>query len=78
MRTHFDLTDCWITMVAEDAEALRDQLVSGAPTPIDYGGLDKPAEVLAEDAEIATFPLDIAPAAVRIVGVDEAFERGDR
>ena len=49
-------------------------LTGGAPTPIAYDN-PKPPEIIAEDREIAAFPLGIAVDHVTIVPVDEAFER---
>ncbi len=61
-------------MVTEDAAGIADSLLSGQPTPIDYGELAKPQEVLDEDVEIAAYPLGIRAEDVKIVPVDEMFE----
>jgi len=49
-------------------------LASGAPTPITYKS-EKPAAVVAEDAEIARFPLGIAAGNIRIVPVETVFQK---
>ena len=61
-------------MVTGDAAGLRAALASGAPTPISYA-TPKPDHILAEDREIAAFPLDIAAERIATLPVSEAFER---
>ena len=53
--------------------ALRDALVADTPSPITYAS-EKPADVLAEDAVIQAFPLDIDADDVRVVPVGDVFE----
>jgi zinc protease len=74
LRRHLKLDELKLAIVTGEAEAMRDALTSGAPTPITYAS-EKPPEVLAEDREIAAFPLKIAAEKIRIVPVDEIFER---
>jgi zinc protease len=74
IKRHLQYRNLKIAIVTGDAEALRDALVRGAPTPIAYD-TPKPATVLAEDREIAAFPLEIAAERVTIVPVESAFER---
>jgi zinc protease len=60
-----------IAIVARDARALRGLLTSGKPTPVSYDTEGTPEDVLAEDREIAAFPLrDVS---VRIVPVEQMF-----
>jgi zinc protease len=59
--------------VAKDAALLRELLVSGKPTPLAYDTQGTPEDVLAEDKEIAVFPLKNV--SVRIVPVDQMFEK---
>jgi zinc protease len=63
-----------IAMVAPNAEALKAALVSDAPSGIDYHGIPKPDEVLAEDKEIERFPLKLRTEDVMIVPVEQMFE----
>ena len=63
-----------IAIVTGEAEGLRDALVSGEPTPIEYP-TPKPATVTDEDKEIASFPLAVSAEHITIVPVDSAFER---
>jgi len=64
-----------IAIVTEHAEDLASKLASDAPSPLDYGDIPKPAEVLEEDAVIQSWPLKIPAANIRIVPVDEMFQR---
>jgi zinc protease len=74
LKRHLQYDDLKIAIVTGEAERLRDALVSGEPTPIEYP-TPKSAEVMNEDHEIAAFPLGIAAERVTIVPVDSAFER---
>jgi len=62
-----------VVMVTEDAEALKQALVSNAPSPITYE-VEKPREILEEDEEIATYYLDVRDEDVRIIPATEMFE----
>ncbi len=75
IRKHLQSGNMVIAMVTSDAQAMKDVLVQGKATPIDYGELAKPEDVLAEDREIQAYPLDIKASAVRIIPVDEMFAR---
>ena len=74
VKRHLRYDDLKIAIVTGAAERLRDALVSGEPTPVDYP-TPKPPEIKAEDEEIAAFPLAITNERVTIVPVDSAFER---
>ncbi len=63
-----------IAVVSQDADALAAALAAAAPSPMTYG-TPKPPEVLAEDEEIAAYPLHIRRDAIRIVPVEEMFAR---
>jgi zinc protease len=63
-----------IVAVANHAEELKRALTSGEPSPITYNP-PKPAETLEEDKIVEKFPLDLRPEDVRIVPVEEVFER---
>jgi zinc protease len=71
---HLQVDDMVIAMVTADAQGLKAKLVSDAASPIDYGAIEKPAEILAEDAEIQRYPLRIRGEDVEIVPVDQMFE----
>lgn len=63
-----------IAMVTQDAKGLAEELVSDAPSPIDYGETQKPQEVLEEDKEIERYPLNIQAENVVILPVESMFE----
>ncbi len=71
---HLQLERVKIAIVSGQTELLRGQLVSGEPTPIEYRS-PKSADVLAEDQEIASLALGITADAIRIVPVQQMFER---
>jgi len=58
--------------VTKDAADLRRRLIEGSPSPISYDS-GKPDDLLREDAEIASLPLEFDEGAVRIVAADEVF-----
>ena len=74
VKRHLQYANLKIAIVTGDADGLRQALVSGEPTPISYD-TPKPDAILAEDEQIAAFPLHIAADAVTVVPVTEAFER---
>jgi zinc protease len=62
-----------VAIVARDATGLRELLTSGNPTPLTYDTQGTPEDVLAEDKQIAAFPLkDVS---VRIIPVEQMFEK---
>jgi zinc protease len=75
IRKYLQSEDMVIAMVTADAEAMKKTLVDGKPTPIDYGELAKPKDVMKEDKEIERYDLNIKASNVRIVPVDEMFAR---
>jgi zinc protease len=74
IKRHLQTANLKIAIVTGDAPGLSAALTGGAPTPIAYDN-PKPPEIIAEDREIAAFPLGIAVDHVTIVPVAEAFER---
>ena len=60
--------------VYRDAEALRQQLLSDAFSPMTYDG-EKPRELLEEDKVIGARRLDLAPEDVTITPVEDVFAR---
>jgi zinc protease len=73
IRKYLRTDDLSIVMVTADAEALGRALVSGERSPIDYGGIDKPTEILEEDKVIEIYPLGIEAGDVTIVPVERMF-----
>jgi zinc protease len=74
VKKHLRADDLVIAMVTADAAKMKEALVSDAPSPIDYGGIPKPTEVLAEDKQIERYPLRVRAEDVRIVPVQQVFE----
>ena len=72
LRRHLDPDNAYVAVVTPDAEALRAKLLAETPSPITYAS-PKPAEVLAEDEQIQAYPLDLDPARVEVIPVDEVF-----
>lgn len=62
-----------IAIVTGEADMLKNALTTDAESRMEYSS-EKPAEVLAEDKIIGTYPLGIATDAVTIVPVDEIFQ----
>jgi zinc protease len=63
-----------MVIITSDAEGLKRRLVSGEATPITYAG-ERSAELLAEDREIASYPIRVRAEDVRIIPIAEALER---
>jgi zinc protease len=75
VRKHLSAKNLAIAIVSDNAEALRDTLLAGKPTPIVYDTKDTPPDVLKEDKAIERFPLPISGSRTRVVPVDEMFEK---
>lgn len=75
IRRSFQAEDLHIALVTEHAEELAAKIAADEPSPIDYGELQKPDEVLAEDRIIQSWPLEVTRERIRIVPVDRMFER---
>ncbi len=75
VRRHLQYEDLAIAIVTTDAEGLRDRILSNAPSPPTYT-TDVTEAVLAEDAAIGEYALDINPEKTQIVPVEEMF-RGE-
>ncbi len=64
-----------IAMVTGDAAGLSEAIATDAPSPIDYGGIEKPEAILLEDKEISTYPLHIPAENISTIPIDEIFEK---
>ena len=60
--------------VTKDATGLRQSLQGNSPSPMQYVSA-KPQSVLDEDKLVETFPLDFQPENIRIMPVDQVFQR---
>jgi zinc protease len=74
LRRHLNPANLMISIVTGDAEAMAKALGSDAASPITYA-TEKPAAVLEEDKVIATYPLGIPAANVKVVPVETMFEK---
>ncbi|MEM9073190.1 MAG: pitrilysin family protein [Myxococcota bacterium] len=72
IRRHVDLTNLQIAIVTSDAASLADTLASEAESPFRHRGTP-PAEVAAEDREIARYRIGIPRERMRIIPVDQLF-----
>ncbi|MGH9457143.1 MAG: M16 family metallopeptidase [Thermoanaerobaculia bacterium] len=69
---HLQFDDLFVVMIADDAEGLKEALVSDRFSPIAYDA-EKPAELLEEDKVIGARKL--APTSVTITPVEEVFAK---
>jgi zinc protease len=74
IKKHLQYKNVKIAIVTKDAAQFKTDLVSNAPSPVSYTS-PKPEDVLAEDKEIQVFPLEIKAEKVRIVPVEEMFQK---
>ena len=72
VRRHLSATDLDIVMITPDATALREALLSDAPTTLTYDA-PKPPELLEEDRVIGARRLGLSAASVIITPVDSVF-----
>jgi zinc protease len=71
---HLQYDNMWVVFITDDAAGMKRKLLRGVATPITYAG-EKPAELLAEDELIASFPIPVEEEDITIIGIDEVFER---
>ena len=74
VRRHLSGTNLQAVMVARDAAALRDELLAGAFTAIEYGS-PKEQWVMDEDQEIGALDLGVNASSVVITPVSDVFQR---
>jgi zinc protease len=74
VKKYWQYKNMQIVIVTKDAKALKEALISNAPSPYTYP-TQKPESVLEEDKQISTFKLDIKPENVKLVPVGELFEK---
>ena len=72
IRRHLQADNLAVAIVTRDAEAFRDELLSGEPSAVTYN-TDVGEAILAEDEEIKPYPLAINADRVRVVPVEEMF-----
>jgi zinc protease len=74
LKRHLDPTRLNFVYVTKDAEGLKAQLSSKAPSPIEYP-TPKEEDVLALDKTISTFPLPMHPALIQVVDANRVMEK---
>ena len=72
IRRHLQFEDLGIAIVTSDAEAFRDRLVAGEPSPPTYNAAVG-EEILREDEQIVSYDLAIDAERTRVVPVEEMF-----
>ncbi|MDT8341525.1 MAG: insulinase family protein [Longimicrobiales bacterium] len=73
IRRHLASEGLYLVFITADAQALKALLLSGEETRIDYAG-EQPAEVLAEDDEIAAWPIPVVADDIVVLQISEVFE----
>ena len=72
IRRHLQADNLAVAIVTRDAEAFRDELLSGAPSTVTYN-TEVGEAILAEDEAISSYPLKINTDRVRVVPAREMF-----
>lgn len=75
VRRHLPAGKFDIAVVTDHAEKFKQELLSGAPTPIHYDTKGTPEAVLDEDRAIEKFPIAVKPEDVRVVPASDMFQR---
>jgi zinc protease len=75
IKTYLNSDNIYIAVITQDAEALKNDLVSNNPSPISYANPNMPQAILDEDLAIQIFPLDIKPEKVRIAKASDFFQK---
>jgi len=75
IKKHLQAKNYYLSIVAKDAEPLRDSLVANAPSPIQYNNPNVPANILEQDKTIQALPVSINKEKFRIVPSSDLFEK---
>ena len=75
IRRNLQAEDMWVVFITANAEEMKAKLLSGEATYIRYQG-EPPAEIVAEDREIASFPIPVSEDDITILGIQEVFQTG--
>jgi zinc protease len=62
-----------VVIITKDADALRDAIIKGTPSPIKYNS-PKPQEILDEDKLIESYKIGVRPEQVVVVPVERVFQ----
>ena len=64
----------YLVFITNDAQAMKQTIQSGVPTNLTYAG-PQPRSVIAEDRQIASFPIRVGVDDIQIIHISEVFER---
>ena len=70
IRTHLQTDNMWMVLITADAEGMKQLLLSGEPTPIEYPA-PKEDWLLEEDIQITSFPIPVEADDIVVMGIDE-------
>ncbi len=73
IKRHLKSNKMRVVMVTSEAEALRDAIIKGDPSPITYNS-PKPDEILAEDKTVEKYPIPTKAEWVEVLPIDKVFE----
>lgn len=74
IREHLQSETLEIVVVTPKADELADAFATDKPSPMEYAS-PKPDEVYVEDRVVAVYPLGLSPETVRVIPVEDVFER---
>ena len=74
LRRHLRSENIAAVVITPDAAAFRDALLADSPSPMEYES-EKSDEIYVEDQVIQQYPLNLNASDVRVISVDEVFER---
>jgi zinc protease len=74
IKRHLQAQNVSVVMITQDADGLKQQLVSDAPSSIEYDG-QKPKALLDEDKVIGAMKLNIPAGQVIVTPIDEVFAK---
>jgi zinc protease len=75
VKKHLVLKGMSVAIVAEKGQEVADALLAGGPTPIVHDTAGTPKEIVAEDDIIKRFPVAFEKTDVRVVPVEQMFEK---
>jgi zinc protease len=73
IKKHLKSNQMRVVIVTKDAEALKEAILNGKPSPMSYNS-PKPEDILAEDKIIEKYPVPTKPEWVKIVPVEKVFD----
>ena len=73
IREHLATNHLRIVVITKDAQGFRDAILNGQPSPVTYVS-PKPQAILDEDKIIEAYKIDVQPANVHIVPVEQVFQ----